>query len=201
LRSVPKIRLIIAWANVQTDRLSCLIKPVAKPYTALAKVQMIKRGAPVSDRSANAGSVESTQAFIGVGDRKAVYLAILLLAIIGALVTYKATAALAVIQKTQNTPVGVFDSTTAKVLAVGAVALIAVPLAMPTFFFEIPLALVLLSLGAPPAAAVAMLIAGPAINLPSLLTIGRATNWKVASTVALSVLLLALAGGLLASLL
>jgi uncharacterized protein len=97
-------------------------------------------------------------------------------------------------------PVGVFDSTAAKVLAVIAVALIAVPLAMPTFF-EIPLALILLSLGAPPAAAVAMLIAGPAINLPSLLTIGRATNWKVASTVALSVLLLALAGGLLVSLL
>jgi uncharacterized membrane protein YraQ (UPF0718 family) len=71
---------------------------------------------------------------------------------------------------------------------------------MPTFF-EIPLALILISLGAPPAAAVAMLIAGPAINLPSLLTIGRATNWKVASTVALSVLVLALAGGVLLSLL
>lgn len=97
-------------------------------------------------------------------------------------------------------PVGVFDSTAAKVLAVVAVTLIAVPLAMPTFF-EIPLALILLSLGAPPAAAVAMLIAGPAINLPSLLTIGRATNWKVATTVAISVLLLALAGGLLVSLL
>jgi uncharacterized protein len=97
-------------------------------------------------------------------------------------------------------PAGAFDSTGAKILVVFAVAVVAVPLAMPTFF-EIPLALILLSAGAPPAAAVAMLIAGPAINLPSLLTIGRATNWKVASIVALSVLLLALAGGLLVSLL
>jgi uncharacterized membrane protein YraQ (UPF0718 family) len=97
-------------------------------------------------------------------------------------------------------PAGAFDSTAGKVLAVVAVAVVAVPLAMPTFF-EIPLALILLSSGAPPGAAVAMLIAGPAINLPSLLTIGRATNWKVASTVAVLVLLLALAGGLLISLL
>jgi uncharacterized protein len=96
-------------------------------------------------------------------------------------------------------PSGAFDSTTAKVLVVFAVAVVAVALAMPTFF-EIPLALILLSSGAPPAAAVAMLIAGPAINLPSLLTIGRATNWKVATTLAVAVLLLALAGGLLVSL-
>lgn len=93
-----------------------------------------------------------------------------------------------------------FSSAPAKVFAVVAIAALAVLLAMPTFF-EIPLALILLSVGAPPAAAVAMLIAGPAINLPSLLTIARATNCKVASTVALSVLLLALAGGLLISLL
>jgi len=97
-------------------------------------------------------------------------------------------------------PASTFDSTAARVLAVVAVAVVAVPLAMPTFF-EIPLALILLASGAPPAAAVAMLIAGPAINLPSLLTIGRATNWKVATTVAVSVLLLALASGLLISLL
>lgn len=96
-------------------------------------------------------------------------------------------------------PAGPFDSTAAKILVVVAVAVVAVPLAMPTFF-EIPLALILLSSGAPPAAAVAMLIAGPAINLPSLLTIGRATNWKVASTLAIFILLFALVGGLLVSL-
>jgi len=96
-------------------------------------------------------------------------------------------------------PAGPFDSTAAKILVVVAVAVVAVPLAMPTFF-EIPLALILLSSGAPPAAAVAMLIAGPAINLPSLLTIGRATNFKVAITLAVLVLLFALAGSLLVSL-
>jgi uncharacterized membrane protein YraQ (UPF0718 family) len=95
-------------------------------------------------------------------------------------------------------PAGVFVSGWGKMAAVVAVALLAVPLAMPTFF-EIPLALILLSAGAPPAAAAAMLIAGPAINLPSLLTIGRATNWKVAGTVAFSILLLAIAGGVLIS--
>jgi len=97
-------------------------------------------------------------------------------------------------------PAGVLASNLGKMTALVVVALLAVPLAMPTFF-EIPLALILLSAGAPPAAAAAMLIAGPAINLPSLLTIGRATNWKVAGTVAVSVLLLAIAGGVLVSIL
>jgi uncharacterized protein len=97
-------------------------------------------------------------------------------------------------------PIGAVNSTTGKVVLTIVIALIAVPLAMPTFF-EIPLALILLSAGAPPAAALAMLIAGPAINLPSLLTIGYATNWKVAGTVALSVFLLALFGSLLVGIL
>jgi uncharacterized membrane protein YraQ (UPF0718 family) len=97
-------------------------------------------------------------------------------------------------------PIGAVNSTTGKVVLTIVIALIAVPLAMPTFF-EIPLALILLSAGAPPTAALAMLIAGPAINLPSLLTIGYATNWKVAGTVALSVFLLALFGSLLVGIL
>ncbi|MFN2517145.1 MAG: permease [Pyrinomonadaceae bacterium] len=96
-------------------------------------------------------------------------------------------------------PVGAFASTGGQVLAIIVVALIAVPLAVPTFF-EIPLALILLSAGAPAGAAVAMLIAGPAINLPSLFTIARSTNWKVAGSVALSIFVLAFAGGLLVSL-
>jgi uncharacterized membrane protein YraQ (UPF0718 family) len=97
-------------------------------------------------------------------------------------------------------PIGAVNSTTGKVVLTIVIALIAVPLAMPTFF-EIPLALILVSAGAPPTAALAMLIAGPAINLPSLLTIGYATNWKVAGTVALSVFLLALFGSLLVGIL
>jgi hypothetical protein len=95
-------------------------------------------------------------------------------------------------------PVGALASTGGQVVAIILVALIAVPLAMPTFF-EIPLALILLSAGAPAGAAVALLIAGPAVNLPSLFTIARATNWKVAGGVALSIFLLAIAGGLLVS--
>src|SRR5262249_24975238 len=95
-------------------------------------------------------------------------------------------------------PVGIFASPWGTVTTIVVVAAIAVPLAMPTFF-EIPLALILLSAGAPGGAAVAMLIAGPAINLPSLFTITRATNWKVAATVAGFIFVLAVAGGLLVS--
>ncbi len=97
-------------------------------------------------------------------------------------------------------PVGALSSQGGQTLAIVTVALIATPLAMPTFF-EIPLALVLLSAGAPAGVAVALLIAGPAINLPSLFTIARATNnWQVAATVAFTIFTLASAGGLLVSL-
>ena len=93
-------------------------------------------------------------------------------------------------------PVGALASTRGQLVATIIVALVAVPLAMPTFF-EIPLALLLLSAGAPAGAAMAVMIAGPAINLPSLFTIAKSTNWKVAGAVALSIFLLAvLAGGL-----
>lgn len=96
-------------------------------------------------------------------------------------------------------PVGALASTGGQTVAIVFVALIAVPLAMPTFF-EIPLALILLSAGAPPGAAVAMMIAGPAVNLPSLFTIARSTNWKIAGSVAFTIFVLAVAGGLLVSL-
>jgi uncharacterized protein len=96
-------------------------------------------------------------------------------------------------------PVGTLASSQGKVIVTIVVALIAVPLAMPTFF-EIPLALLLLSAGAPTGAAAAIMIAGPAINLPSLFTIARSTNWRVAGAVALSIFLLAVLGGLLVSL-
>jgi len=96
-------------------------------------------------------------------------------------------------------PVGALASTGGQTVAIVVVALIAVPLAMPTFF-EIPLALILLSAGAPAGAAVAMMIAGPAVNLPSLFTIARSTNWKVAGSVAFTIFVLAVTGGLLVSL-
>ena len=98
----------------------------------------------------------------------------------------------------QFVPAGTYNSNVAKFLAIVVVAAFAVPLALPTFF-EIPLALILLGSGAPVGAAVALLIAGPSVNLPSLLTITRSTNWKVAAVVAASIWILAVGGGILVS--
>src|SRR5260370_41813925 len=74
-----------------------------------------------------------------------------------------------------------------KVLVLLVVATGALLLTMPSFF-EIPLALSLLAVGAPAGAAVAVLIAGPAINLASVLVIARHSNWKVAALTAAAVL-------------
>jgi len=98
----------------------------------------------------------------------------------------------------QFVPAGTYNSNVAKFLAIVVVAAFAVPLALPTFF-EIPLALILLGSGAPVGAAVALLIAGPSVNLPSLLTITRSTNWKVAAIVTASIWILAVGGGVLVS--
>ena len=98
----------------------------------------------------------------------------------------------------QLLPMRTLDSSVAKVAVIAIVAAVAVPLALPTFF-EIPLALILLGSGAPAGAAVAVLVAGPSVNLPSLLTIIRATNWKVAVIVAASIWVLAVAAGVLTS--
>jgi hypothetical protein len=83
-------------------------------------------------------------------------------------------------------------------VVIALVALVAVPLALPTFG-EIPLALALLAAGAPLGAAVALLIAGPAINLPSLLTLARVTSWRVAAALAATVFVAALVSGLAVS--
>src|SRR5437870_8183936 len=98
----------------------------------------------------------------------------------------------------QFVPAGTYNSSAAKFLAIIVVAAIAVPLALPTFF-EIPLALILLGSGLPVGAAVALLIAGPSVNLPSLLTITRSTNWKVSAVVAACIWTLAVASGILVS--
>ncbi len=81
-------------------------------------------------------------------------------------------------------------------MIVTVVAAGALLLTLPTFF-EIPLALSLLTAGASAGAAVAMLVAGPAINLASLLVIARYSHWKVAALVAAAVWTTAVAGGLL----
>lgn len=92
-------------------------------------------------------------------------------------------------------PVSGLGTATAGIAAVLIIAAIAVPLAMPTFF-EIPLALMIVAAGMPAGAGVALLIAGPATNLPSLLTVGRSTGWKVPVLVAVIVWALAVLGGL-----
>ena len=93
-------------------------------------------------------------------------------------------------------PVIVVTSPHAEFVAIIVIATIAVPIALPTFF-EIPLAIVLLGLGAPVGATLALLIAGPIINLPSLLAIMRSTNWKIAASVAGSIWVTAVASGLI----
>ena len=83
-----------------------------------------------------------------------------------------------------------------KVLILLLVATGALLLTLPSFF-EIPLALSLLAGGVSASAALAVLIAGPAINLASLLVIARQSHWKVALLVGAGVWVTAVAGGLL----
>jgi uncharacterized membrane protein YraQ (UPF0718 family) len=75
------------------------------------------------------------------------------------------------------------------------IAAIAVPIALPTFF-EIPLAVRLLAAGASPGAAAAVLFAGPAVNLASLLTVAHTAGWRAVSLVAAMVWLIAVIGGM-----
>lgn len=79
------------------------------------------------------------------------------------------------------------------------IVLLAVMIALPTFF-EIPLALALVSIGAPGAAA-AMLFAGPIINLPSLFVLGKESHSKVAVSLALGIYLIAVVTGAVVTLL
>lgn len=85
------------------------------------------------------------------------------------------------------------------VVAVALVALVGVLVALPTFF-EIPLALVLLQLGAPIGAAAALLIAGPIVNLPSLFVLARETRPRVAVALGAGVWLASTLAGLAVSL-
>jgi len=81
-------------------------------------------------------------------------------------------------------------------LVIAVVACLATLIALPTFF-EIPFSLLLLANGFPPGAAVAMLFAGPAINMPSLFTLARVSSRKVALLAFLGVWSTATVGGLL----
>jgi len=81
-------------------------------------------------------------------------------------------------------------------VAVVLFAFVATLIAMPTFF-ELPLTLLFVSAGLPFGVAMAILIAGPATNLPSLLTVGRLAGWRPAVFVGISVWILSIMGGLL----
>jgi hypothetical protein len=78
---------------------------------------------------------------------------------------------------------------------IAVTAALAVPIALPTFF-EIPLAVTLLAAGAPAGAAAALLFAGPAVNLASLLTVGHEAGWKAVWVVGAMIWLIAVVGGL-----
>jgi uncharacterized membrane protein YraQ (UPF0718 family) len=93
-------------------------------------------------------------------------------------------------------PIQTLASGGPKVLVLLIVATGALLLTLPTFF-EIPIALSLLAAGAPAGIALAVLIAGPAVNLASLLVIARYSHWKVAVLTAAAVWVAAVAGGLL----
>jgi len=97
----------------------------------------------------------------------------------------------------QALPTAIFESPGANVVLVMIIATIAVPLALPTFL-EIPLALSLLAAGFSPGVALVLLFAGPAVNLPSLWSVARISGWRVAATVAVSVWVIAVLGGLIA---
>ena len=93
-------------------------------------------------------------------------------------------------------PIQTLTSAGPKVLILMVAATGALLLTMPSFF-EIPLALSLLAAGASAGTALAVLIAGPAVNLASLLVIARYSHWKFAVLVAGAVWATAVAGGLL----
>lgn len=85
---------------------------------------------------------------------------------------------------------GVAQHSDALALAAALMTLVALPT-----FFEIPIALLAASIGAP-ALATVILIAGPAVNLPSILTVWRRIGVKAAIVLALGVWLIALTAGL-----
>lgn len=94
-------------------------------------------------------------------------------------------------------PATLHVSAASQVLVVLTVAVLAVPVALPTFF-EIPLALFLV--GMSPGAAAALVVAGPVINLPSLFVLATETSTRIAVVLAVGVAVVAAAAGLAVSL-
>jgi uncharacterized protein len=82
------------------------------------------------------------------------------------------------------------------VISVIVTALLSCLIALPSFL-EIPLALSLLAAGAPMGAAMALLVAGPVINFPSLLVLGREVGARTAVAIFACVWTLASLSGLM----
>lgn len=80
-------------------------------------------------------------------------------------------------------------------LPIVILAALALVIALPTFG-EIPIALALHAAGAPEGAVLAVLVAGPAINAPSLFTLARRTSLRVAVYAGLVVFAVAATGGI-----
>lgn len=93
-------------------------------------------------------------------------------------------------------PITYFHTWDARLLAMAVTAAIVIPIPLPTFF-EIPLAVALLAAGAPAGAAAVVLFAGPAVNLPSLLTVAQEAGWHAGVLSALMVWLVAVTGGMM----
>jgi len=79
------------------------------------------------------------------------------------------------------------------IMVVGALGVL---IALPTFA-EIPIGLSLLAAGVPEGAVLALLIAGPIVNLPSLFTVGKVVSWRAAAATAASVFVASTGAGLL----
>jgi len=75
-----------------------------------------------------------------------------------------------------------------------ATAVVGSALALPTFF-ELPVAATLLALGAPAGAATALLVAGPIVNLPSLLVLAREAGPRAAAVTATAVVAVSTVAG------
>jgi hypothetical protein len=87
-------------------------------------------------------------------------------------------------------------STGGPLLTILLVSLVATLVALPTFV-EVPIALSMLAAGASPGVALAVLVAGPVINLPSLLVLAREVSVRAAFAVFVGVWLLAAGVGMI----
>lgn len=175
----------VAWA-----RLSMAVAAVFLGTALIAMVVPGRRGGPVRAGVAlGAGRVPTSSPPVGTFIQSCVHVLVrtvppLALGIAGGLVI------------AEYFPITYFDTWNARLLAIAVTAAVVIPIPLPTFF-EIPLAVALLAAGAPAGAATVVLFAGPAVNLPSLLTVAHEAGWHAGVLSALMVWLVAVTGGMI----